>query len=99
MSGGTVVINPFIAVTATAHYAAAHNWAFGTVLALALVVLLHALALLAILGTAARHTRDYLERRALVKLLTPVKIPAQRAGQDPRRATVPAQRRAPVDRY
>jgi hypothetical protein len=91
--------NPFIAVTATAHYASVHNWAFGTVLALALVVLVHALALLAILGTAARYTFAYLERRAIVKLLTPVKIPAQRSAQDPRRATIPPQRRAPIDRY
>jgi hypothetical protein len=93
------VLNPFIGVTATAHYASTHNWAFGTVLALALVVLVHALALLAVLGTAARYTFSYLERRAIVKLLTPVKIPAQRSAQDPRIATIPAQRRAPVDRY
>jgi hypothetical protein len=91
--------DPFIGVTATAHYASAHDWAFGTMLALALVVLVHALALLAILGTAAKYTRAYLERRAIVKLLTPVKIPAQRSAQDARRGTVPQQRRAPVDRY
>jgi hypothetical protein len=91
--------NPFIAVTATAHYASAHDWAFGTILALGFVVLLHALVLLAILGTAARYTFDYLERRAIVKLLTPAKIPVQRSAQDPRRGTIPAQRRAPVDRY
>jgi hypothetical protein len=90
------MINPFIAVTATAQYASAHNWAFGTVLALALVVVVHALALLAILGTAAKYTRNYLERRAIVKLLTPEKIPAQRNAH---RATVPHQRRAPVDRF
>jgi len=94
-----VNFDPFIAITATANYASSHDWAFGTVLALALVVLVHALALLAILGTAARATRNYLERRAIVKLLTPVKIPAQRSTLDPRRATIPAQRRAPVDRY
>jgi hypothetical protein len=93
------VFNPFIGVTATAHYASAHNWAFGAVLALALVVLVHALALLAVLGSAARYTVNYLERRAIAKLLTPVKIPSQRSAQDPRAATIPAQRRAPVDRY
>jgi hypothetical protein len=91
-------VDPFIAITATAHYAASHQWAFGTVLALAAVVLLHALALLAILAVAARASRTYLERRAIIKLLTPVKIPAQRT-QEPRRVTLPQQRRAPIDRF
>jgi hypothetical protein len=94
-----VNIDPFIAITATANYAASHNWAFGTVLALAVVVLVHALALLAVLGIAARYVRDYSDRRAVTKLLTPVRVPAQRVAHDPRRAVVPAQRRAPVDRY
>lgn len=88
-------VDPFIAITATAHYAASHHWAF---VALAVVVLLHALALLAFLAVAARATRNYLERRAIIKLLTPVKIPAQRSAQEPRRVTLPQQRRAPIDR-
>jgi hypothetical protein len=62
------------------------------------VVLLYALVLPALLVVAARLTRSYVERRAIIKLLTPARIPAQRA-PEPRRVILPQQRRAPIDRY
>jgi hypothetical protein len=62
------------------------------------LVLLYVPALLVVLLLAAREARTYLERRAIIKLLNPVKIPAQRA-QEPPRVVLPQQRRAPIDRY